>query len=109
MLAYIEDIPVAGLPGCVMYHRASIFDLVIPRLLAGETITHLHAIVTYIIRASFSQKRMVYIPAEKSADGIARVVYSSKDGRTQKTFDALDWLASLVVHVPNKYEQLVRF
>lgn len=39
MLAYIGDIPVAGLPGCVMYHKASIFDLVIPRLLAGETIT----------------------------------------------------------------------
>ena len=33
-------------------------------------------------------------------DGIARVVYSSKDGLTKKTFDALDWLASLVVHVP---------
>jgi phosphopantetheine adenylyltransferase len=39
MLAYIGDIPVAGLPGCVMYHKASIFDLVIPRLLAGETVT----------------------------------------------------------------------
>jgi hypothetical protein len=39
LLAYIGDIPVAGLPGCVMYHKASIFDLVIPRLLAGETIT----------------------------------------------------------------------
>lgn len=39
MLAYIGDIPVAGLPGCVMYHQTSIFDLVIPRLLAGETVT----------------------------------------------------------------------
>ncbi len=38
MLAYIGDVPVVGLPGCVMYHRASIFDLIIPRLLAGETI-----------------------------------------------------------------------
>jgi molybdenum cofactor synthesis domain-containing protein len=38
MLAHINGIPVAGLPGCVMYHRASIFDLVIPRILAGETI-----------------------------------------------------------------------
>jgi molybdopterin biosynthesis enzyme len=36
MLAYIGDIPVLGLPGCVMYHRTSIFDLVVPRLLAGE-------------------------------------------------------------------------
>lgn len=39
MLAYINDIPVIGLPGCVMYHRASIFDLVVPRLLAGESVT----------------------------------------------------------------------
>jgi len=39
MLAYIGEIPVVGLPGCVMYHRASIFDLVVPPILAGETIT----------------------------------------------------------------------
>ena len=39
MLAYIGGIPVVGLPGCVMYYKASIFDLVIPRLLAGETVT----------------------------------------------------------------------
>ncbi len=38
MLAYINQVPVIGLPGCVMYHRASIFDLVVPRLLAGETV-----------------------------------------------------------------------
>ncbi len=36
LLAYIGDIPVLGLPGCVMYHGTSIFDLVVPRLLAGE-------------------------------------------------------------------------
>ena len=39
MLAFIDDIPVIGLPGCVMYYRASIFDLVVPRLLAGEKVT----------------------------------------------------------------------
>ncbi len=36
MLATIGDIPVVGLPGCVMYSRSSIFDLIVPRLLAGE-------------------------------------------------------------------------
>lgn len=36
MLAYIGNIPVVGLPGCVMYSRVSIFDLIVPRLLAGE-------------------------------------------------------------------------
>lgn len=25
-----------GLPGCVMYHRTSVFDLLVPRLVAGE-------------------------------------------------------------------------
>jgi molybdenum cofactor synthesis domain-containing protein len=39
MLAYMGNIPVVGLPGCVMYYNASIFDLVIPRLLTGETLT----------------------------------------------------------------------
>jgi hypothetical protein len=39
MLAYKGDIPIVGLPGCVMYYRASIFDLVVPRLLAGERLT----------------------------------------------------------------------
>lgn len=38
MLGYIGDVPVLGLPGCVMYFRASIFDLVVPRLVAGETV-----------------------------------------------------------------------
>jgi hypothetical protein len=39
MLAYLGDVPVLGLPACVMYHRASIFDLIVPRILAGDTVT----------------------------------------------------------------------
>jgi len=39
MLAYLGTVPIIGLPGCVMYHRTSIFDLVVPRILAGETLT----------------------------------------------------------------------
>ena len=35
MLGYKGQIPVLGLPGCVMYHKASIFDLLVPRMLAG--------------------------------------------------------------------------
>ena len=35
-LGYLEDgTPVAGLPGCVMYAKATIFDLVLPRIAAG--------------------------------------------------------------------------
>jgi molybdenum cofactor synthesis domain-containing protein len=39
MLAYLKEVPIIGLPGCVMYYRTSIFDLTIPRILAGETLT----------------------------------------------------------------------
>lgn len=40
LLAYYEckekTVPILGLPGCVMYARRTIFDLVLPRVLAGE-------------------------------------------------------------------------
>jgi molybdenum cofactor synthesis domain-containing protein len=39
MLAYLGEVPVMGLPGCVMYHKTSIFDVVLPRILAGEEMT----------------------------------------------------------------------
>ena len=39
MLAYLKGLPIIGLPGCVMYHQASIFDLLLPRILAGERLT----------------------------------------------------------------------
>ncbi len=35
----IKDVPVLGLPACVIYFKATIFDLVLPRVLAGESIT----------------------------------------------------------------------
>ncbi len=64
-----------------------------------------------IIRASFSQERMIYIPANDSSDGVAKVIYQSKDGTSTKTFDALDWLVRLrrITHIPNKGEQMVRY
>lgn len=39
MVADLNGVPILGLPGCVMYYRASIFDLIVPRLLAGDEIT----------------------------------------------------------------------
>ena len=38
LAAYIEDIPLLGVPACGMYHRITVLDLVLPRILAGETI-----------------------------------------------------------------------
>lgn len=39
LLAYLGDVPILGLPACVMYYKATVFDLVLPRVLAGEKIT----------------------------------------------------------------------
>ena len=54
-----------------------------------------------------------YIPEE------SKVVYKSKDGKKEKIFDALEWLAAMPAcacphadrcsHVPNKGEQMVRY
>jgi hypothetical protein len=52
---------------------------------------------------------MTYVTEDKSPDGIAKVIYQSKDGKTSKTFDALDWLAQLTTHIPGKNEQMVRY
>ncbi|RJQ39125.1 MAG: molybdopterin-binding protein [Nitrospiraceae bacterium] len=38
LLAYKGDVPVIGLPGCVMYSKTTVFDLVLPRIFAGERI-----------------------------------------------------------------------
>ena len=45
MLAYLRGLPIIGLPGCVMYHATSIFDLLLPRILAGERLTREDIIV----------------------------------------------------------------
>ncbi|HTP29463.1 MAG TPA: molybdopterin-binding protein, partial [Anaeromyxobacteraceae bacterium] len=39
MLAKVGAVSIMGLPGCVMYHRTTIFDLVLPRILAGEEVS----------------------------------------------------------------------
>lgn len=40
LLGYYEDgQPVMGLPGCVMYAKATIFDLILPRVAAGLQVT----------------------------------------------------------------------
>ena len=39
MLAYVGETPVVGLPGCVMYHETSVFDLTVPRIAAGQRLS----------------------------------------------------------------------
>jgi hypothetical protein len=46
---------------------------------------------------------MTYIREE------AKVLFWSKDGKKENMFDALEWLAAMCSHVPNKGEQMVRY
>ncbi len=55
-----------------------------------------------VIRPSFSQERMTDLPEE------SKVIYAPKDGKREKVFEALKWLATLVSHVPDRGEQTVR-
>jgi hypothetical protein len=57
----------------------------------------------YIIRASFSQERIKYVDQE------GKVVYTAKDRKTNKVFPALEWLAAMCSHIPNRGEQMVRY
>ncbi|HEU18513.1 MAG TPA: hypothetical protein ENO00_03900 [Deltaproteobacteria bacterium] len=56
----------------------------------------------YIVRASF-QEPMTCL------DQDGKVVYKAKDGKSSRTFPALEWLAAMSSHVPNKGEQMVRY
>ncbi|MFA9422870.1 MAG: molybdopterin-binding protein [Sedimentibacter sp.] len=38
LFGYLDGIPVFGLPGCVMFSSTTAFDLLLPRVIAGETI-----------------------------------------------------------------------
>ena len=34
-----RELPIVGLPGCVMYAKRTVFDLVLPRLMADDMVT----------------------------------------------------------------------
>jgi hypothetical protein len=63
----------------------------------------METLARYIIRASFSQERMQYLADEGT------IIYSGKDGKDRKVFDAPEWLAAMCSHVPNRGEQMVRY
>jgi len=75
---------------------------------AGERIQprerkSLENLASYLIRATFSRKRMDYSPHE------ATVVYRAKDGQEKKAYDALEWLAAMPCHVPERGKQSIRY
>jgi len=81
-----------------------------PRILPWQKRT-MENLARYIIRASFSQERITYHRES------GQVEYRSKscprprsgNGKQTKLFDALEWLAAMCSHVPNKGEQMVRY
>ena len=38
LVAYVDDAPLLGVPACGLFHRITVLDLVLPRILAGEKI-----------------------------------------------------------------------
>jgi molybdenum cofactor synthesis domain-containing protein len=38
LVAYLEDVPLLGVPACALHHPATVLDLALPRILAGEHI-----------------------------------------------------------------------
>ncbi|SJZ33387.1 molybdopterin-binding protein [Selenihalanaerobacter shriftii] len=38
MLAYLDEIPILGIPACGMYNKSTVFDLVFPRILTKERV-----------------------------------------------------------------------
>ena len=72
------------------------------RIFPGDE-TAMENLARYIIRASFSQERMQYL------SGPSKVVYRAKDGCEEKVFDALEWLAAMYSHIPDRGEQMVRY
>jgi hypothetical protein len=73
-----------------------------PRIFPREK-KSLERLAAYLIRSSFSQDRMEYLPEE------AKVRYRSKDGKQEKAYDALEWLAAMGTHVPSRGQQSVRY
>lgn len=39
LLAYKGDIPIMGIPGCAMYNKTTVFDVILPRVLIDEKLT----------------------------------------------------------------------
>ena len=66
--------------------RHSGFHVYVGNRINPDDETGLENLAKYIIRACFSQQRMIYIPVAKSVNGVAKIIYTSKDGKPKKNF-----------------------
>jgi len=83
--------------------RHSGFNVFCGNRISPKDDTAMEHLACYIIRASFSQERMQYLDQE------GKVIYMAKDGKKTKIFPALEWLAAMCSHIPNRGEQMVRY
>jgi hypothetical protein len=91
--------------------RHSGFNVFCGARISPKDDTAMENLARYIIRASFSQERMQYLDQEGT------VVYAAKacpgrrsgDGKSSKVFPAMEWLAAMCSHIPNRGEQMVRY
>ncbi len=89
--------------------RPSEFNIFCGKRISPKDDTAMENLARYITRASFSQKRMTCLNQE------GKVIYPAKDGKSCRTFAALEWLAAtrdlqiMCSHIPNKGEQMVRY
>jgi len=83
--------------------RHSGFNVFCGNRISPNDETAMENLARYIIRASFSQERMQYLDQE------GKVVYMGKDDKKTKVFHAMEWLAAMCSHIPNRGEQMVRY
>jgi len=79
------------------------FNIFCGNRIASKDETSVENLARYIIRTSFSQEWMRYLVQE------GKVIYKAKDGKTNKNFAALELLAAMCSHIPNRGEQIVRY
>ena len=46
---------------------------------------------------------------EQYLDQEGKVVYAAKDGKSHRIFPAMEWMAAMCSHIPNRGEQMVRY
>src|SRR5690554_86791 len=85
------------------------FNVYCGEAIYAEEQESIEKLAQYVVRAPISQERMFYIPPEESSNEVGKIIYKGKNSREIQAFDALDWLARLVTHIPNKGEQFVRY
>jgi hypothetical protein len=97
-----DPIPRAGI-AMLSTGRHSGFHVFCGNHISPDDETAMENLARYIIRVSFSQERMQYLEQK------GKVVYTSKDSRTSKSFPALEWPANLCSYIPNRGKPAVRY